>query len=120
MSEAQDTQAERPPTERAEELLGRLGERVGRAAALARRSVEHIATGMADFPITDPDAVPPPPAPALVPPPGTPERMGERVGRFLALSGQRIRTAAALAQEEAEDIWAEAQHMRNQNRRSPK
>jgi hypothetical protein len=45
--------------------------------------------------------------------------MGERVGRFLALSGRRIRTAAALAQEEAEDMWAEAQHIRNENRRNP-
>ena len=120
MSEARDTQAERPPTERAEELLGRLGERVGQAAALARRSVERIAAGTTDAPIADPDGVPPPPGPVPIPPPGMPGRMGEWVGRFLALSGQRIRTAAALAQEEAEDMWAEAQHIRDENRRSSK
>ncbi len=115
MNESQDTQAERPATERAEELIGRLGERVGQAAARARRSMERVAAGRAEASMAEPDDVPPPPAPAT----GLSRSMGERVGRFLALSGRRIRTAAALAQEEAEDMWAEAQHIRNENRRSP-
>ena len=115
MNESQDTRAERPAPERAEELLGRLGERVGEAAALARRSMERIAAGKASASVAEPGDVPPPPAPSR----NMPERMGERVGRFLALSGRRMRTAAALAQEEAEDMWAEAQHIRDENRRSP-
>ena len=116
MSEARDTKAERPAAGRAEELLGRLGERVGQAAALARRSMERIAAGKANASMADPDDVPPPSEPSR----GMPERIGERVGRFLALSGRSMRTAAALAQEEAEDIWAEAQHIRDENRRSRK
>ncbi len=120
MNEARDTQADRPATERAEELMGRLGERVGQAAALARRSVERVAAGRADASMAEPDDVPPPPVPATELSRSIGERMGERFGRFLALSGRRIRTAAALAQEEAEDMWAEAQHIRDENRRSPK
>ena len=119
MNEAQNTEAERPATERAEELLDRLGERVGQAAALARRSMERIAAATADASTVEPGDVPPPHAPAPESPRSMPERMGERVGRFLALSGRRIRTAAAVAQEEAEDMWAEAQHIRDENRRSP-
>ncbi len=115
MSETRDTQTEQPATQRAEELLDRLGERVGQAAALARRSMERIAAGRPDASMAEPDDVPPPPAPATE----LSRSIGERAGRFLALSGRRIRTAAALAQEEAEDMWAEAQHIRNENRRNP-
>lgn len=115
MSETRDTQTEQPATQRAEELLDRLGERVGQAAALARRSMERIAAGRADASMAERDDVPPPPAPATE----LSRSIGERAGRFLALSGRRIRTAAALAQEEAEDMWAEAQHIRNENRRNP-
>ncbi len=43
------------------------------------------------------------------------DRAGERVGRFASLLGLRVRRAAALAREEAEDLWAEAQSMRRQN-----
>ncbi|CAA9587019.1 MAG: hypothetical protein AVDCRST_MAG19-5007 [uncultured Thermomicrobiales bacterium] len=43
------------------------------------------------------------------------DRAGERVGRFASLLGQRVRRAAALAREEAEDMWAEAQSMRRQD-----
>jgi hypothetical protein len=115
MSETRDTQTEQPATQRAEELLDRLGERVGQAAALARRSMERIAAGRADASMAERDDVPPPPAPATE----LSRSIGEQAGRFLALSGRRIRTAAALAQEEAEDMWAEAQHIRNENRRNP-
>jgi pyruvate/2-oxoglutarate dehydrogenase complex dihydrolipoamide acyltransferase (E2) component len=40
------------------------------------------------------------------------DRMGESVGRFASLAGLRILKVAALAREEAEDVWAEAQSRR--------
>ena len=42
------------------------------------------------------------------------DRTGERVGRFASLLGLRVRRAAALAREEVEDLWAEAQILRRQ------
>jgi hypothetical protein len=40
------------------------------------------------------------------------DRLGEQFGRFAAETGQRLRKWTARAGEEAEDIWAEAQHLR--------
>lgn len=37
---------------------------------------------------------------------------GERVGAFVATLGQRAQVFVARAREEAEDIWAEAQALR--------
>lgn len=41
------------------------------------------------------------------------DRVGERIGYFASVAGRRIRWAAARAREEAEDILAEAQHLRH-------
>ena len=43
------------------------------------------------------------------------DQWGERVGRFLSSAGYQLRRAAARAREEAEDIWAEAQTIRQHN-----
>ncbi len=43
------------------------------------------------------------------------DRAGEQVGRFASLLSLRVRQVAALAREEAEDMWAEAQSMRRQD-----
>ena len=40
------------------------------------------------------------------------DRAGERVGRFASLLRLRLRRAAALTREEAEDLWAEVQSRR--------
>ncbi len=37
------------------------------------------------------------------------DRIGQRVGYIASLADLRVRKMAALAREEAEDIWAEAQ-----------
>lgn len=42
--------------------------------------------------------------------------MGERVGQALSHAGHFAQKAAARAREEAEDIWAEAQHLRRNGR----
>ena len=43
------------------------------------------------------------------------DRAGEQVGRFASLLSLRLRQGVALAREEAEDMWAEAQSMRRQD-----
>jgi len=40
----------------------------------------------------------------------------ERVGAITTQVGRQLQKFAAKAREEAEDIWAEAQHRRNRNR----
>lgn len=45
-------------------------------------------------------------------------RVAPQAGRFVALAGLRILKVAALAREEAEDIWAEAQSIRSQVNRT--
>jgi len=40
------------------------------------------------------------------------DRVGQRVGRYASLAGLRLRRMAAVAREEAEDIWAEAESVR--------
>ncbi|HEV2093187.1 MAG TPA: E3 binding domain-containing protein [Rubrobacter sp.] len=40
------------------------------------------------------------------------DRMGEGIGYFASLTGLRLLKVAALAREEAEDMWAEAQSLR--------
>ena len=48
------------------------------------------------------------------------DRLGERLGHWLSGAGHQVRKAAALAREEAEDIWAEAQAIRHGEHASPK
>ena len=40
------------------------------------------------------------------------DEWGQRIGRSAVLAGQQLRKMAARAREEAEDILAEAQHIR--------
>jgi hypothetical protein len=40
------------------------------------------------------------------------DRMGERVGQYATALGRGFLKLFARAREEAEDIWAEAQHIR--------
>lgn len=44
------------------------------------------------------------------------DRIGQRVGYVASLAGLRLRRMAALAREEAEDIWAEAQSIHRERR----
>ena len=44
------------------------------------------------------------------------DRMGQRAGAFVSLAGLRVRKLAARAREEAEDVWAEAQSVRQAKR----
>ena len=44
------------------------------------------------------------------------DRMGEGVGHLASLAGWRLLRAAAFVREEAEDVWAEAQSVRQAQR----
>jgi hypothetical protein len=44
------------------------------------------------------------------------DRIGEQVGHYVSLFGHNILKWAARAREEAEDIWAEAQAIREKQR----
>ena len=41
------------------------------------------------------------------------DRLGERTAALASLAGLRLRKLAARAREEAEDVWAEAQSVRD-------
>jgi hypothetical protein len=46
------------------------------------------------------------------------DRIGERIGHYATVIGHEILRLGARAREEAEDIWAEAQHIRQRNKSS--
>jgi hypothetical protein len=48
------------------------------------------------------------------------DRLGEQVGHYVSLFGHSVLKWAARAREEAEDIWAEAQALRERQRTANK
>jgi hypothetical protein len=92
----------RSATERAEDLLGRFGARIGGTAADAGYRLRHAATA------PRPAGTSAERADALV------TRMEESIGPLLTVVGRRLQRLAARAREEMEDILAEAQHLRAQ------
>lgn len=96
------------------DAAGELGERLGRLAASLVRRIEQVAVGTPSAPAT-------PHAPAAS---GLPtaraeellDRMSGQVGAIASVLGHRFRASVARAQEEAEDMWAEAQHLRRDRR----
>jgi DNA anti-recombination protein RmuC len=103
MSEEQQSSTSRPPTERAEELLARLGKRFSETRASMGQRLEQSAqqSGRNGEP-----------RPAVERAEQTLDQFGERVGGFAATAAQRLRQLSARAREEIEDMWAEAQSMR--------
>jgi hypothetical protein len=47
------------------------------------------------------------------------DRFGQRLGHFTALVGFQIQKATARVREEANDMWAEAQNVRQRRSRPP-
>ncbi|HYW09108.1 MAG TPA: hypothetical protein VE913_19265 [Longimicrobium sp.] len=93
--------------------MGRAGMWLGGMVLSTLRGVERAATGS---PAGSSSAANPTDAPATARAEQMLDGAGERVGHFAAIAGHRLRTAAALAREEAEDLWAEARHLRDQRR----
>lgn len=103
---------------------GEMGEQVGRFAVLAIQRIERmVREGTPNQPSGEPTGM-------ASEPTGTSEpsatrraeemldSMGERLGQLVSLAGPSVRKLTALAREEAEDIWAEAQHVRAARERS--
>jgi hypothetical protein len=95
--------------DRAEALLSRFGQRVRQARAEAEQK-EAAAQAAA------PDASALPARPASERADALLDRAGERLGRLASDVSQRVRKSAAFAREEAEDMVAEANHLRQNNR----
>lgn len=99
----QPSRPSRPPVERAEELLNRIGERVGSSAASVSRRVRQTGTAAAA-----------PKQPELERADAAVRRAEETIAAYATVIGRRLRRLAARAREEAEDIRAEAQHFRTE------
>lgn len=111
MNGGQRSTPERPATDRAEELLSHLGQRfsdmrtnMGRALEdRARQQQSGRANGQSGAERSSPRRAE-----------ETLTDWGERVGYFAGVAGLRLRQWGARAREEAEDLWAEAQSVREQ------
>ena len=116
------------------DAAGRLGEQVGRVAALAMRRLEQLASAgvaaagqtMARPRQSDQrgaaaasDGRHDEPASATARAEALVDDAGSQLGTLATLASHQLRRAAALAREEAEDLWAEAQQIRAAQRRDP-
>lgn len=142
MSEPPPDRPAPPPTGGATgDVAGRLGEDVGRFARLAMRRLGQMASAgaamagqmMAGKPTaahtaaaqrdadapgsTTPDA--PTPGSATARAEAMVDGAGAQLGTLATVVSHQLRRAAALAREEAEDLWAEAQQIRTAQRREP-
>lgn len=123
-----------PAGDMAVEAAGRLGEHVGRFAVLTMRRFQQLASAgatMAAQAMATPaaaarrDAGDPAATASDAPPPGSAtaraeamvDGAGAQLGTLATLARHQLRRAAALAREEAEDMWAEAQQLRAAQRR---
>lgn len=114
---------------RADDTMGRLGEYLGRSVSSALRRAEHaVIDKTSGRRQQDHTAVPEDPQPASsnnvpssLPTVRAEELLDRLVGQLsgiVVVSGQRLRQVVAVAREEAEDIWAEAQQTHEENRRN--
>lgn len=132
MSQASGEKSAQSATARAEELLDNMGRRIGLFAALAGQRIQNAATSIreeadrADQPSTAPGEKSSQPGVAGAEEKGklTMERseelvdnMVQRLSYAASLASLQILKAAARMHEEAEDMWAEAQNIRQENSR---
>lgn len=103
MGEDQQMPASRAPTERAEEMIARLGRRFGEVRTAVSQRLEQTA-GQGNASGSQ--------RPAVERAEETFDQIGMRVGAFAAEATRRIQQLGARAREEIEDMWAEAQSVR--------
>lgn len=132
MSQAPTEKSGQPATERAEEFLDNLGRRIGLFAARAGQRIQNVAVTMrerteqAGQQNTAPGTQPSPPArtgeksgQAMEKSEELVDRAAQRLSQYALQAGFQLQKATARLREEAEDIWAEAQHIRQENSRKP-
>jgi hypothetical protein len=131
MSQTPGETPKQPATVRAEALLDNAGQRIGLFAALTAQRLQNAATHIReeadrlDQPNTSPGENP---EIARTEESGKPateraeelvDQLAQRIGHFAALTALQLQRAAARAREEAEDMWAEAQNIRQESSRKP-
>ena len=134
MSQTRGEKPDQAATERAEEVFEQLGQRIGHLAVFARQRIQDAATAIKheadqmDQPTTTPAKKSSQSETAQAEEAGKPateraeemvDRMGQRLGHFTSLASLQIQRVVARAREDAEDMWVEAQNIRNQNARKP-
>jgi len=134
MSQTSGEKSGQPATERAEELLDSMGRRIGFFAALTGRRIQNAAASIReeaerrDQPNTTPGEKASQPTVARAEEKGKlaterseelVDRMAQGLSHYTSLAGLQIQKAAARMREEAEDMWAEAQNIRQENSRKP-
>jgi hypothetical protein len=124
--------SDKPPAARADELLNNLGRRIGLFVGHAGQRIQGTAVNIREQTrrMEQPEAAagekPSQPArareeeaaqretgKAIAKAEELVEGMTQRFGLFAALAGLQIQKTGARLREEAEDIWAEAQNIRN-------
>ena len=134
MSQTPTEKPDQPATARAEELLDSVGRRIGLFAARAGQRIQNTATYVReqadhmDQPDTADSEKSHQPAIAGAEEKGQVamekseemvDRMTQQLSLYTVRAGFQIQKAVARMREEAEDIWAEAQHIRQENTRKP-
>jgi hypothetical protein len=126
MSQTPGEQPGSSATARAEDLLDQAGQRIGTFVGLTHVRIQQALTAVreeAERRDTEkltqggqPEQKNGPYQPANQRAEVMVDRMGQRLGSFAANAGLQMQKALALLREEAEDIWAEAQSIRDQGK----
>jgi len=134
MNQAQDTSPRQPATVRAEALLDNLGQRISHFTSLAAQRFQQSATSIREEadnlgqPGTSPVEKPESPPSTRAEERGKPateraeelvDQLGHRIGHLAALTIVQFQRATARGREEVEDMWAEAQNIRQESGRKP-
>jgi tRNA U34 5-carboxymethylaminomethyl modifying enzyme MnmG/GidA len=132
MSQTAEETSKQPATVRAEALLDNAGQRIGLIAAQTVQRIQHAATQMReeadrlDQPEASSQEKPGPTNGARTDEGGKPtteraevlvDQLGQRISHYAALTSLQIMRATARVREEAEDMWAEAQNIRQESGR---
>ncbi len=131
MSQSHGEKSGQPATARAEELLDNMGRRIGLFAAVTGQRIQNAATSireqadrMGQHDITPGEKSQQPTIAraeergqlAMARAEDLVDSLAQRLGHYASLAGYQIQKATARAQEEVEDMWAEAQHIRHEKR----
>lgn len=109
MTESKNGSAPESAVQRAEALLDRFGKRVREARAEAVKKEETVKAAVTEASAQQPARPATERADEIL------DRTGEQMGRLGSAVSLRVRKFTALAREEAEDILAEAQTLRQGN-----
>jgi hypothetical protein len=116
---------ESPGIERAEQVLSRAGERIGRLVGLAGLRIQQAARSLREEAdrMDEPESAQhgngkqarkaPENQPATARAEELVDRLGHRMSHWATVNGLQARRTMARLREDAEDMWVEAQEMRN-------